>query len=65
MISALNICETAKLIADYFTKRLQGKISIKRDVIVNIDSDDKYHSNHRRVLGNDENYDVRIRSGHI
>ena len=48
-------CDTNNMLGDYFTKPLQGKIFFKmRNDIMNIDPYDKYHSNHRSVLRNDE-----------
>jgi hypothetical protein len=49
-------CPTADMIADYFTKPLQGAPFRKlRDLIMNIDPSSAYHSNnsaHRSVLRN-------------
>ena len=43
------------MIADYFTKPLQGKQFYKlRDQIMNLDPSSKYHSDHRSVLRCDE-----------
>jgi hypothetical protein len=48
-------CSSDNMIADYFTKPLQGKLFYKfRDEIMNIGSNSKYHSTHRSVLSNDE-----------
>jgi hypothetical protein len=48
------------MIADYFTKPLQGILFYKlRDYIMNIDPSSDYHSGHRSVLGID-NPDVTI-----
>ena len=42
---------TEDMIADFFTKPLQGKQFYKlRDQVMNIDPSNKYHSNHRSVL---------------
>jgi hypothetical protein len=47
-------CPTEDMIADYFTKPLQGQLFRKmRDVIMNIGPDSKYHSGHRSVLRGD------------
>jgi hypothetical protein len=44
-------CPTENMVADYFTKPLQGQLFYKmRDKIMNIDVNDKYHSNQRSVL---------------
>ena len=48
-------CDTNNMLGDYFTKPLQGKTFLKlRDVLMNFDPNDKFHSNHRSVLRNDE-----------
>ena len=53
-------CPTKDMIADYFTKPLQGILFYKlRDYIMNIDPSSDYHSGHRSVLGID-NPDVTI-----
>ena len=44
-------CPTDKMLADFFTKPLQGKAFREhRDAIMNIDKSSKYHSSHRSVL---------------
>ena len=45
-------CPTLEMLADYFTKPLQGGLFYKlRDLIMNIDSSSEFHSsNHRSVL---------------
>jgi hypothetical protein len=44
-------CQTEKMWADFFTKPLTGTLFFRmRDVIMNIDPNDKYHSDHRSVL---------------
>jgi hypothetical protein len=44
-------CPTGEMLADYFTKPLQGSLFLRmRDQIMNIDSNNKYHSNRRSVL---------------
>jgi hypothetical protein len=44
-------CDTNNMLADYFTKPLQGKTFLKlRDDKMNIDPNDKYHANYRSVL---------------
>jgi hypothetical protein len=44
-------CPTADMLADFFTKPLQGRLFYKlRDQIMNLDSNSLYHSNHRSVL---------------
>lgn len=44
-------CPTEEMLADYFTKPLQGQLFYRlRDHIMNIDSSSKYYSNHRSVL---------------
>jgi hypothetical protein len=53
-------CPTKEMIADYFTKPLQGVLFYQlRDAIMNIDPSSPYHSGHRSVLGID-NPDVMI-----
>ena len=43
------------MVADFFTKPLQGSQFYKlRDQIMNIDPNNRYHSNHRSVLKIDE-----------
>jgi hypothetical protein len=45
-------CPTKDMLADYFTKPLQGLQFYKlRDLIMNIDPSSHYHSGHRSVLG--------------
>ena len=45
-------CPTKDMLADYFTKPLQGLQFYKlRDHIINIDPSSPYHSGHRSVLG--------------
>jgi hypothetical protein len=47
-------CPTKEMIADYFTKPLQGVLFYQmRDHIMNIDPSSPYHSGHRSVLEND------------
>ena len=44
-------CHTEEMVADYFTKPLQGIIFYKlRDQVMNIDSSSLYHSSQRSVL---------------
>jgi hypothetical protein len=44
-------CPTDKMVADFFTKPLQGTLFRKmRDYIMNIDPTSEYHSGHRSVL---------------
>lgn len=44
-------CPTGDMLADFFTKPLQGHLFRKlRDQIMNIDSSSAYHSSHRSVL---------------
>ena len=51
----IEYCPTGKMIADYFTKPLQGKQFYKLwDQIMNLDLSSKYHSDHRSVLRCDE-----------
>lgn len=48
-------CPTKEMVADYFTKPLQGALFYKlRDYIMNIDPSSEYHSCHRSVLENGE-----------
>jgi hypothetical protein len=45
-------CPTKEMVADYFTKPLQGVLFYKlRDYIMNIDPSSEFHSGHRSVLG--------------
>ena len=47
----IEYCPTEDMIADFFTKPLQGKQFYKlRDQVMNIDPSSKYHSDHRSVL---------------
>jgi hypothetical protein len=47
----IEYCPTEQMVADYFTKPLQGSLFKRlRDVIVNIDSSSVYHSSHKSVL---------------
>ena len=44
-------CPTQEMIADYYTKPVQGSLFGKlRDAIMNIDPSSPYHSSHRSVL---------------
>jgi len=53
-------CPTKEMLADYFTKPLQGVLFYKlRDSIMNIDPSSEYHSGHRSVLRID-NPDVTL-----
>jgi hypothetical protein len=48
---SIEYCPTNNMIADFFTKPLQGVLFKRlRDHIMNIDPHDKYHSDHRSVL---------------
>ena len=48
-------CPTEDMLADYFTKPLQGSLFLKlRDLIMNIDPSSKYHSSHRSVLSDED-----------
>ena len=47
----IEYCPTKEMIADYFTKPLQGPLFYKlRDQIMNIDPSSEFHSGHRSVL---------------
>ena len=47
----IEYCPTEDMIADFFTKPLQGKQFYKlRDCVMNVDPSSKYHSDHRSVL---------------
>jgi hypothetical protein len=47
----IEYCATDEMLADYFTKPVQGKkFKMFRDQIMNIDLNSKYHSSHRSVL---------------
>ena len=49
---AVEYCPTQEMIADYFTKPLQGAQFLKlRNFIMNVDSSVDYSANHRSVLG--------------
>jgi hypothetical protein len=46
-------CPTEKMLANYFTKPLQGMLfKHMQDYIMNIDPHNKYYSGHRSVLSN-------------
>jgi hypothetical protein len=48
-------CPTKEMLADYFTKPLQGVLFYKlRDYIMNIDSSSEFHSSHRSVLKDED-----------
>jgi len=52
-------CPTGEMLADFFTKALQGSSFVKfRDPIINsvIDPDNKYDQDHRSVLDKKESY---------
>jgi hypothetical protein len=50
-------CPTEKMLGDFFTKPLSGTLFFRmRDIIMNIDPSDKYHSNHRSVLRNEQTH---------
>jgi hypothetical protein len=54
-IVRIEYCNTDDMLGDFFTKPLQGmKFKQMRDHIMNIDPHSKYHSDHRSVLGNEE-----------
>jgi hypothetical protein len=47
----IDYCPTDQMVGDFFTKSLRGMAFRKhRDLILNIASDDPYHSKHRSVL---------------
>jgi hypothetical protein len=47
-------CPTGEMVADYFTKPLQGQLFRRlRDIILNIDPSSQYSSGHRSVLSSD------------
>jgi hypothetical protein len=51
-------CPTKEMVADYFTKPLQGALFYKLwDYIMNIDPCSEYHSGHRSVLEDDVKQD--------
>ncbi len=51
----IEYCNTDEMYGDFFTKPLQGyKFKYMRDKIMNVDPHDKYHSDHRSVLSEDE-----------
>jgi hypothetical protein len=60
----LEHCPTEEMLADFFTKPLQGSLFYKlRDLIMNIDPSSKYHSSHRSVLDPEDPEDPgKIRS---
>ena len=48
---SVEFCPTEQMIADFFTKPLQGRLFYQlRDLIMNIAPHDKHHSSHRSVL---------------
>eukprot|EP00934_Nitzschia_sp_Nitz4_P008987 Nitzschia sp. Nitz4//scaffold353_size16344//11151//16190//NITZ4_008865-RA/size16344-processed-gene-0.13-mRNA-1//1//CDS//3329548925//8977//frame0 len=48
-------CPTELMLADYFTKPLQGRLFYRlRDQIMNVDPNSEYHSDHRSVLKSDD-----------
>jgi hypothetical protein len=48
-------CGTNDMVADFFTKTLQGhQFRVLRDIIMHIDQSSKYHSGHRSVLVTEE-----------
>jgi hypothetical protein len=50
-------CPTLDMVADYFTKPLQGALFYKlRDLIMNIDPKSEYHSSHHRSVLKDSKY---------
>lgn len=52
----IQYCGTGDMLADYFTKPLQGKLFQRmRDHIMNIDPSNFYHSDHRSVLSTENN----------
>jgi hypothetical protein len=54
-IVKIEYCNTDDMLADFFTKPLQGlKFKQMRDHIMNLDPNNKYHSSHRSVLDEDE-----------
>jgi hypothetical protein len=51
-------CPTGEMMADYFTKPLQGALFRRmRDRIMNIDPNSKYYSGHRSVLDQNQGHD--------
>jgi hypothetical protein len=57
-------CPTKEMVADYFTKPLQGGLFYKLwDYIMNFDSSSEHHSSHRSVLEKD--HDVTRDSGSV
>ena len=47
----VEFCPTEQMMADFFTKPLQGRLFYQlRDLIMNIAPHDKHHSSHRSVL---------------
>ena len=55
----IKYCATDDMIADFFTKPLQGtKFKTMRNIIMNIDHNSKYYFDHRSVLHEEENYEI-------
>lgn len=60
----IEYCPTGEMVADFFTKPLQGKQFFKlRDLVMNIDPNNKYHSNHRSVLNMDHELVSEVATG--
>jgi hypothetical protein len=56
-------CPTGEMVADYFTKPLQGQLFRRlRDIILNIDPSSQYSSGHRSVLSSDVNATKAVKS---
>jgi hypothetical protein len=51
----IEYCPTDEMLADFFTKALQGtKFRLMRDRVMNVDQNSKYHSGQRSVLNIDD-----------
>ena len=58
-------CPTEEMVADYFTKPLQGSLFVRlRNHIMGAEFDDKNHQTQRSVLGNDDVHSNENASGH-
>jgi hypothetical protein len=57
----IEYCPTEMMLADFFTKPLQGAQFRKlRDLIMNVDSDDAHHANRRSVLGHESEHESEL-----
>jgi hypothetical protein len=62
----IEYCPTKEMLADYFTKPLNGVLFYKlRDQIMNIDPTSSFHSGHRSVLENPEVTEVPVFTNNV